>query len=122
MHKKNIMNSTHTCICVNSIHTYKKYIFRAQNYVYLYFCLLGIVEKRVNAANENNTTSVFKSLNKRRSSTFRIAESVIGHIMSYNESAKEIEITPQPDYFERYFIPHDQSESSEWGPGRLGIF
>lgn len=83
--------------------------------------LLGIVEKRINAANENSSVSLFKSLNKKRSNAYRIADSVIGHVMSYNESTKEIEIVPQTDYLERYFIPHDQSESSEWGPGRLGM-
>ena len=83
----------------------------------------GIVEGRVNAAVEENSnkTSAFKSLNKiKNKNKFNIAESVIGHVFSYDEKLAEIVIEPELNYLERYFIPDEETESTVWGPGRLG--
>ncbi len=81
---------------------------------------ISIIEQRIN--NATSTISAFKSINKRRKNNFHIADSVLGHSITFNDSNKEIEIKPKYDYFERYFIPFEQSDNDEWGPGRLGMY
>ena len=51
---------------------------------------------------------------------FKVTESVIGHVISFDEENSEIIINPDLNYSERYFIPDEETESTVWGPGRLG--
>ena len=41
-------------------------------------------------------------------------------MISFDAESNEIIINPDLNYSERYFIPDEETESTVWGPGRLG--
>lgn len=83
---------------------------------------IGKVEDRINSGGTNAKLSAFKSINEKAKKRYKIADGVVGHKISYDGNTKEIAIDPDFDYMDRYFIPFEESDSDEWGPGRLGAF
>jgi hypothetical protein len=51
-----------------------------------------------------------------------IVSTVLGHRLDYIQSSDELKIIPDESFLQSVFIPHEDKDSPEWGPGRLGMY